>query len=576
MSTAEYTFEYDESEVNENGEKEYIIHYNDMESFRCQLSDSKYINDWPSPSGNTLWAYDDYFDEDYAIKQLINDDMNIKYLMRYCRDVEKIHINDSPDFDCISWLLDTIASDNTTLTDLDFSNLKGFKDNDCDSLCNILKNCPLEKLKLNGYKYDIFEEKTVKKLADALKESDLQYFACDDLGQYFNIIVKAFVDHKSITTLDLSNNKIVDSKQLCKLIRGNTLKSLNLSNCQISFDIAKDIKESIIESNPFDVLYLNNSFIDQYGESIIPDIMGSLGKIEMAISVHNEIIMETLVKNKSIRTFKMSLIDSKNDIPIGSSIVIKNNKNLRSLDINGYNIIAEQFAVSLEESVLNKLDLSDNMISQNGLKSIVKRCHNIEILNLSKDCIIKDICKKLRKNDSIRELSFNNEYIDKEDMISIKKLINANGNIKILRISGSYLDTSVVVNIIKENKTLRELHLSNMYIDITNMANIIKALEDNITLIRLDLSCFDDWIFIRKRTRDLFKKNKTIFSFGNRDNIDDHTVYYLNKNGDQYKYNKIAEKEELQFVLDKTELYIRDIQNIIAGYIARTHYTSHI
>lgn len=413
-----------------------------------------------------------------------------------------------------------------------------FGDKELNAISTIIDKCPLKCLSNTAYIYHCHSTGTIQRFASTLRYSDIISLTYHLSGKDASMVLLALIDNTSITELDIHCCKIDDITVLSSFILQNKIvKKLYLTSTEISYYDAKIFQGALVKNDTLKYLNLDDCFLDRKGESVIASIVATNKSLkELYVEVNNDCyeIMSELSKNTTLKTFTIACGTYSGQMD-GVISMIEKNRTLTSLNITGYEITTDQ-SIRLgqalkDNNMLKYLDLHDNYIYGPVHRYITRGCDSIESLNLTdllkyeKDII--GVCEELKDNKVIEELYMNHVKISNKGMVAIRDLLNK-CNIKTLGLhSCDFESDKVLIDIIKDDTQLEALNISYNNND---KKSIISALKHNTTLTKINLSGYKSWDSIRKTTRDLFKVNKTLASFGDIEFLDTHTIYYLKRN----------------------------------------------
>ena len=279
------------------------------------------------------------------------------------------------------------------------------------------------------------------------------------------------------------------------------------------------------------------------------------GEILRPIESNKELELNSLIADKCV-------IDSKT-VNILSQIKIK------KLSLIGNNIDNELIS-KYNNNYLNILNISNNLISNDGILSICKNIPNLTKLNLSNnnicDLSIVYICLYLKKqNSKLQSLNLKNNQITISGMftlIATLNYINANNKdicpLKRLNLSSNLLDyiripkrlgtnflnikleklslsdhsfkindLNILFNFINNIKNIQILDLSKTVFDNESLKIIFKRVSENTSLKKLKLqNCFLGKTEVNKDSENFYSKN----NINKETNIDNNNKNLENEN----------------------------------------------
>lgn len=184
------------------------------------------------------------------------------------------------------------------------------------------------------------------------------------IGESFSIICKGLMNNKTMTHLNLADNKIADNgaTTMAEVLKKNkTLISLNLTSNKITSTGAIILGEALACNSALLSLILDNNTIGDYGSSALGEAL----KVNKALLVVDltgnriadagaSILAEALRANKTL----ISLILEDNDVGVVSAVAISDslriNKSLMLLDLTGNKVGNAGYSALVDALQYNK------------------------------------------------------------------------------------------------------------------------------------------------------------------------------------------------------------------------------
>jgi hypothetical protein len=361
--------------------------------------------------------------------------------------------------------------------------------------------------------------KNLQDISEILKEHD---FICKRLGMQEmktrrgNFATHWLVSHwinklflqkkidfegKKITILDLNDLKIHGYTVLViiSMILGmnQNLKTIYLSNNNMSFNIHRLLLKSLTKEKPWEELYLNNNnnmfskkesmkyFINYFPK--IPH----LKILNLSATNLNERASEILSEHINTLESLTHILFDNNPIGIGLNCILKSLKNLQKLkNLSLKNTIDRQeigdsmseflLNCNLENLILNENKFPETFFSEIKYPLSVCRVKNINFYN----CCLTDIFGKLifqgiKDNESIIELVLSHNYFTSNISFSLSKLLENNKTIKKIHFANNTLPENVSAITIKSENIVELMGL------VKTEKSKSKSFIDEIKLIRV-------------------------------------------------------------------------------------------
>jgi len=263
-------------------------------------------------------------------------------------------------------------------------------------------------------------------------------------------IVEALKINKTITRLDLNNNKISNdgTKVLAEALKINTkLETLNISNNNIRYSGAKALAEALKTNKTLILFNISNNNIGYDGGIAIAD----------ALKINTTLLDLNLSENKI------------NDGAVYIADALKINTTLLKLNLE-QNYIKDNGAVKIAEAlIVNKTLLDLNLCGNNIRYGVIP------------------IANALEKNTTLTNLnlSVNNITIDEEIAIHIANALGRNTTLLNLNLGGNRLrnnGVTPIVTALKINNTLLYINLDENNLTASYKATLIEYLKTNTRL----------------------------------------------------------------------------------------------
>ena len=242
----------------------------------------------------------------------------------------------------------------------------------------------------------------------------------------------------TVTSLDISHNKVCDIKTICNLLKNNdTLTKLKVTVPVLVDTQSKAYNVTLSINTAAVVCNMSSKWINDNGEfQRSYNMIGNTGAVIL-------------------------------------SAMLYHNKNVKKLDISNSNVLdVGIIAVSdclKNNATLLELDLSNNFISLEGALKLKKAIEfNVYLLKLNLSmCMVSGcagiICSSLVCNTTLLELDLSYNKISIADAREIAHIIYVNTTLQTLNISYCHIPDNEVVlisNSYKSNKTLHQLIIS--------------------------------------------------------------------------------------------------------------------
>ena len=175
---------------------------------------------------------------------------------------------------------------------------------------------------------------------------------------------------------------------------------------------------------------------------------------------------------------------------------LQNNRKFQLLKLK--NITKEGFKPVFEVNTLQKLDLSNNNLSDDGTATIsdgLKSNRTLLELNLSNNNLYDDgaaaISDGLKSNNSLQILNMNNNKITSKGVEKVTEAIKVNTTLQKLDIGGNTISddgAATISDVLKTNRTLLQLNISQNNISDKGAQEIAKAIQINLSLQNINIS----------------------------------------------------------------------------------------
>lgn len=327
-------------------------------------------------------------------------------------------------------------------------------------------------------------------------------------------------------TLTFTKGTIIDGNRLdlCKqkigpegtklvtqaLINNNIINSLMLGADGILNEGAFAVSNLIQHNQTIETVYLGCNLIDGKGANSLANAL----KVNKSVSglwlKRNPIgdegvesLAEMLKFNNQIKS--LDLVNTEFSL-VGlkklTKVLLEENHSVNRIYLGGNHLSAEsalEIAPLLSKENLKGLYLNVNNLGDEGCKYLavaLKNNKHLEDLALSSNNIgvvgISSLCKVLESHQEIKTLDF-----------------GYSPSTKVLGAKANYIGDEgidAICDLIKKNKSLRVLNLLKTNITELGLEKLLEALENNTTLVKLDVDTKDSKKNKNKNTRNLKKK----------------------------------------------------------------------
>ena len=294
-------------------------------------------------------------------------------------------------------------------------------------------------------------------------------------------IFKSLEHNTSLEELELSSNSFFsrqsdDSEALGCAVEGmltinQTLRILNLQNCDLNDVIAGHIATGLAKSSTVKQLNLKSNRIT------------SVGAVNIFKSLEHNTSLEEL--ELSSNSFFSRQSDDSEALGCAVEGMLTINQTLRILNLQNCDlndVIAGHIATGLaRNSSVEKLNLKSNkMLTSTGAAHIFKSLeHNTSLEEL-----------ELSSNEFYQYRSTAND--DSEALgCAVEGMLKVNQTLRILNLQGYRLNSEIAGHIatgLAKNSSVKQLNLKSTSITSVGAAHIFKSLEHNTSLEELDLS----------------------------------------------------------------------------------------
>ena len=359
-----------------------------------------------------------------------------------------------------------------------------------------LKDLNLPQMYLKDKEYTKVREITTDKFSFFVKTLDYEF----DSGVIENLSSKK----KLILELRSTLNNIESLFDLKIDIKYNTctIYFILVMSYQIN-DMTPIIKESITKLNNLLEIELSNiNYSQDYFNKIFFTIKKNNSfkklKIKSIYSEKNLVeIINSLKKHTSMEKLELDNINLSDDNIVNFEEFFCQNKSLKILNISGNKIDSQMrgceklklFLTKNSEIPLKKLNISKNILSENGLISIAEICKN----------------KKFTK--------LNLAYTNIQNFLLFKNMYDIgfqSSNIQVLDLSGNYIDLDLMTKMLKDKEIkLRKLFLESIIIK--NDTNLKEFAASFIQCYSLEKLSFNfDYLSVKQ---EVYSKSSGLSSF---------------------------------------------------------------
>ena len=311
-------------------------------------------------------------------------------------------------------------------------------------------------------------------------------------------------------------------------IGNKNLTSIALGEIEISRNVEQEIGKYIAESKSLTLLKIkvHKSFIINFFESLNKNSsLRSLSLEDSGLDSESvPLITELLQSNTNLSELNLSwnyLKDSCKEIFVS----LKYNTHLTSIDLSKNGITLDN-AAFISEMLLQNKKLTNLNISRNPIEEgMLKIFDSLKTNNTLKTFLCnltmrdyyekKEISQMLRENCSLTRINCCENWIGIQDAKKIFEALSENENLQELAID--YIDKENQVNgavcsLIRRNRTLQKLNFFQMLFSVEGIRDIADALQENFTLIELNLTCVekDDSKVLLNRTLEKTFENEWI------------------------------------------------------------------
>ena len=392
-------------------------------------------------------------------------------------------------------------TENTKLKSLDLSS-NDMSGQVADCLGNVMKkNCNLQQLVLadnnlgpsvivvlkalaQNYKLTLLNlnnndmsEKVAEYLASVIKNNfNLKYLglANNSLGPSALCILQALKDHKKLQILHLDKNNMTGqvAEALASVIKNNTgLEEIWLSYNDLKLSTSA-ILQALKENSNLEILDLsNNNITGEIAEDLASVIKNNLDLKQLNLG-NNKLgpststILQALKGNSKLTLLNLNCNNMTGEVKDDLASVIKNNPGLEKLYLseNDFKLSAVLILQALKgNSKLRFLDLNSNNMTGRVAKylaAVIKNNPNLEQLglrnnNLGNSAVI--ILQALTKSCKLEVLNLNNNNMG-EIAGDLGRIIKNNPNLHEFYFSGSDLKSSAVI-ILQALRTVEQLEI---------------------------------------------------------------------------------------------------------------------
>ena len=360
---------------------------------------------------------------------------------------------------------------------------------------------PYDYIKFSSNQHLQFNELNVENQKNKFKLSQ------EKILEYFS---EAINYNKSIRSLDISNNKIIDIS-LNHLVncfkKSNLLVVLNLSNNALSEKSGPILEEILNYNVNLEILNLSNTNLTDIGIEALTNCLivnkciknldlsknsiSYIGAAELkkVLSINNTLEVLNVAANK--------LDDMLGNQPIIEALSV--NSTLKEIDLTECNLnektLINLFEILKKNSSLKILKLNQNEFNENALIEMnmlmSKFEYQINSISLSGISFSEITCKylgdNLRKNNFLKVIKLSNNNINEKSMEYLMESLKHNTKIEEIDLSYNYVGKQILhmlTNLLEVNRFIKKISLKGNFIydkmkdNFDRLKNIIK--ENNI------------------------------------------------------------------------------------------------
>ena len=328
-------------------------------------------------------------------------------------------------------------------------------------------------------------------------------------------VLLAFGLHNNTTLykFNVSNNQISDDGAIAISSCLKSLQELNMSNTEISNKGAEKIARAIKANTALERLDISHCYIDN-GMPIISNCLQSSSLKELNMShnamVNNCAIMDVEVDNTTLQKLDISYCDISDD---GVVVICNFLKNLQEINMS-HNKIAKKGSIKIAEVIkfntqLQLLNISYCGIPDDGAIAISESYKSNKTLQ---ELIISWNSDQVIVNTVHLSWKLSEKNIGNTGALIVSNLLSLNKTVKILQLSISHnnIFKEGVVAISDCLNNLQDVNMSHNKISFKEAEKIAELIKDNTTLVKLNISFCgipDDGVVVISES---YKNNKIL------------------------------------------------------------------
>ena len=333
---------------------------------------------------------------------------------------------------------------------------------------------------------------TVIKNNSNLEQLDLE---SNNIGPSAIVILQALMENSKLKALNLNSNYMTGRvvKDLANVIKNNyNLQKLGLENN--NFGPSASVILQALKNSQLEVLNLsNNNMTGQVAEDLANVIQNNSGLEELYVSNNNLgpsacMILQALKQKSNVKILYLHNTFMTGKIVEELANVIKYNSDLEQLGLEN-NKLRPSATVILqalkENSQLKVLNLSNNNMTgqvAEDLANVIQNNSGLEELYVSNNNLGPSACmilQALKQKSNVKILYLHNTFMTGKIVEELANVIKCNSNLEQLGLEDNKLGPSatVILQALKENSQLKVLNLNNNNMTrqvAEDLANVIK------------------------------------------------------------------------------------------------------
>ena len=312
----------------------------------------------------------------------------------------------------------------------------------------------------------------------------------------------------TLTKLSISNNNItVEAAGDIAAVISNTyhLQELNLGNNNLQTSGIIKITKAFQKISSLTKLYINdNNITHEAADDIAAAISCNIHLQELNLDNNNLQttgvikIIKALKDNSTLRKLYLSNVNISDEVADDIAAVISCNTQIEVLDVSGNNIKA-MGAVKIAKNLCHIctpkiLFICDNNIAADDVAAVISGDRCLQELYICRNSMqtsdAEAIVKALQGICTLKKLHFGDNKISDEAANDIAAVVSCNTKLNVIEISGSKLQTTGTIKIMKGLQgiyTLKKLYLNNNKFTEEAADDIATAISWNVDLQELNL-----------------------------------------------------------------------------------------